>query len=82
MIIKLCRAGVTRHIECVDILQQHTAADKIDLEIVTPKGESIRVLLGHRQIVAVAEEAEWSRAYVMENGKTVDTISAPIRPPE
>jgi hypothetical protein len=81
MIIKLCRAGVTRHIECVDVLQQTTANNTLDLEVLTPKGESVRVLIGNREIFAVGEEQQWGRAYIMENGRTVDTIRAPDQTP-
>jgi hypothetical protein len=81
MIIKLCKMGVTRHIECVDVMQQFTANGDIDLEVVTPKGQSIRALIGYREVVGVGEPTEWGRAYIMENGRTVDTIQLPDRPP-
>jgi hypothetical protein len=77
MIIKLCSMGCTRHIECVDVNHYITSDDKLDLEIVTPKGESIRVLVGHQEIQAVGDEKQWQRAYIMENGRTVDTLRAP-----
>ena len=81
MIIKLCRAGVTRHIECVDVLQQPTANNTLDLEVATPKGGSIRVLIGSKEVFTVGEEQQWQRAYLMENGRTVDTIKYVLNTP-
>lgn len=79
MIIKLSKAGgIVRHIEATKTHVQPTAQGDTDLEIVTPSGEFIRVLISHGEQKEGGPEL-WGRAYVMEHGKTVDTINPPAR---
>lgn len=79
MIVKLTKAGgIVRHIEATRTQVQPTANGDADLEIVTPAGEFIRALISHGEQKAGGPEL-WGRAYVMEHGKTVDTINPPPR---
>lgn len=78
MILKLCNPGATRYVECVDIFHQVMQGPYLDVEAVSPKGESIRFIVGRDdQPYGRDSGTIWARAYVMENGKTVDTIKPP-----
>lgn len=70
MIIKLTRrGGVERFIEADGLFLQPVSFGRIDLEIDKQGQPAARVLVGEDD-----EDGIWHRAYVLEKGKTVDTI--------
>lgn len=74
MIIKLTRSGgIARYIEASQIFQQSVASGRVDLEIISPTGENYRLLVGEFD-ERDDTNMSYHRAYVMEHGKTVDTI--------
>lgn len=86
MIVKLTKeGGYCLHVEADAVLQQTTESGCIDLEICRGGNTVKRVLIGETteaNAKAVGQRtaglpvvvADFSRAYIMENGKTVDTI--------
>lgn len=90
MIVKLVKGGGYRlHVEADSVLQQVTASGCIDLEICRGGVSVKRVLIGEtseEDAHAVGQTlfygdkpmravvADFNRAYLVEGGKTVDTI--------
>ncbi len=73
MIVKLVNPGSHhRYVEAVDVLQQFTEGGNVDLEIVNAGGAKFRFLIGELKNACSGDL--WARAYIMENGKTVDKI--------
>lgn len=78
MIVKLAKAGgVAQLIECDDISYWPTAQYTIDLDLWKGGERKKRVIIGDSE----NPNAEWDVAYVMENGKTCDTIRQTLRAP-
>ena len=77
MIVKLTRpGGISRLIESTDILCQPVNGGRMDVEISVRSGSPLRFLIGEDgpPVDVVTADAIWDRAYIMEGGKTVDTI--------
>jgi len=72
MIVKLTKRGcVNQYVDADSVLEQPTHKGMVDLEITKNKQNVTRVLIG---IPEMGHKCEWERAYIMEHGKTVDTI--------
>lgn len=79
MIVKLTKLnGLALFIEADQVFQQPVNHGRMDLEIVRQNAPTQRLLVGES---AIGENPEdpihsgiWERAYIMEHGKTVDTI--------
>ncbi len=77
MIVKLVKAGgICRHIQADDVLQQPTESGRMDIEVSRHDAPSMRFLIGEDgpPVDVITADRIWHRAYLMENGKTVDTI--------
>lgn len=70
MVIKLCANGCETYIEAETIQAQRLESGCIDVQSYKAG------VLQSRNIIGDHETATHQRAYVMENGKTVDTIRA------
>lgn len=81
MIVKLVKTGgITQHIEADSVLQQPVVGGRIDLEIEKLNQPVRRVLIGELEPRVIDEAGVWQRAYIMEHGKTVDTIRGHLPP--
>ena len=79
MIVKLTKRGcICRYIEADDVLEQPVSGG-IDVEITKGGRTVFRALIGMPELGH--KDAEWERAYLMENGKTIDTIRAQVETP-
>ncbi len=75
MIIKLVKTGgVELNIQCDSVMSQPLANYGLDLEVVTAQ-KTIRFVLRH-----TPTSDEWQRAYLVENGKTVDKFQPSVPP--
>lgn len=79
MIIKLTKmGGCALFVEADQVYQQPLANGRVDLEIVKQNAPTQRLLVGEGSIgedpTDPVHSGLWERAYVMEHGKTVDTI--------
>lgn len=75
MIIKFVkRGGAELTLECEGVLQQPLENHGMDVEVVMTSGTK-RFVLRDEPI-----SDEWRRAYIMENGHTVDTIKPSVPP--
>lgn len=79
MIVKLTKmGGFAQFVEADQVYQQPVANGRIDLEIVKQNAPTLRFIVGEDSIGENPEDpvhsGKWERAYIMEHGKTVDTI--------
>lgn len=80
MIVKLTKmGGVVRFIEATGAMQQPLENGRVDLEIETQAGPVFRFIIGEDMDNAAYPDV-WHRAYIMERGKTVDTIRGESSP--
>lgn len=80
MIVKLTKAGgIVRHLDADNVYQQPTDGGLVDLEVSKLGGQSLRFLIGDDN-GKIIDPPVWHRAYLMENGKTVDTIKGNVLP--
>ena len=80
MIVKLSRAGFCVSFDADSVTAQVTERGAIDLRICKGGVEAYRCLICNTHIEAIDAHPEFDIAYVMENGKTVDTIRAVHQP--
>lgn len=75
MIIRFVKmSGVEMTLACEGVLTQPVTNMGVDVEVMTSSGNK-RFLLRETPI-----SDEWQRAYIMENGRTVDTIRPSVPP--
>lgn len=76
MIVKLTKmGGFTRYIEADNVYEQPVMNGRVDLEIIKHGGPVQRIIIGEED-----SDGIWNRAYIMEHGKTVDTIRSHSMP--
>lgn len=83
MIVKLTKSGgVSRLIESDGVLVQPVVGGRMDVEVSVRGASPHRFLIGEDgpAVDVITADTIWDRAYVMENGKTVDTIRGHRQP--
>lgn len=80
MIVKLVKmGGVERFVEADQVFRQPLESGRVDLEVTRGQNPSLRFIIGEDMDNSVYPDV-WAKAYLMEHGKTVDTIRAPTPP--